>query len=48
MDFPSDSAVKNPLANAEDSACISLSPENPLEKQMSTHSSILTWEILWR
>ena len=25
----------------------SLSQENPLEKEMSTHSSILAWEILW-
>ena len=48
MDFPGDSAVKNSLANAEDSACISLNPENPLEKQMATHSSILPWDTLWR
>ena len=25
----------------------SLSPEDPLEKEMATHSSILGWEILW-
>ena len=25
----------------------SLSWEDPLEKEMATHSSILTWEILW-
>ena len=25
----------------------SLGWENPLEKEMSTHSSILTWEIPW-
>ena len=24
-----------------------LSQENPLEKEMSTHSSILTWKIPW-
>ena len=25
----------------------SLGPEDPLEKTMATHSSILAWEILW-
>ena len=25
----------------------SLGQEDPLEKEMVTHSSILTWEILW-
>ena len=25
----------------------SLSPEDPLEKEMATHSSILAWRILW-
>ena len=25
----------------------SLSGEDPLEKEMATHSSILAWEILW-
>ena len=25
----------------------SLSSEDPLEKEMATHSSILAWEILW-
>ena len=25
-----------------------LGQENTLEKEMSTHSSILAWEILWR
>ena len=24
-----------------------LGPEDPLEKEMTTHSSILTWRILW-
>ena len=24
-----------------------LDQENPLEKEMATHSSILAWEILW-
>ena len=26
----------------------SLGWEDPLEKEMATHSSILAWEILWR
>ena len=25
----------------------SVGPEDPLEKEMATHSSILAWEILW-
>ena len=25
----------------------SLGQKDPLEKEMATHSSILTWEILW-
>ena len=25
----------------------SLGPEDPLEKEMATHSTILTWEIPW-
>ena len=25
----------------------SLGRENPLEKEMATHSSILAWEIVW-
>ena len=25
----------------------SLAPEDPLEKEMATYSSILTWEIPW-
>ena len=26
----------------------SLGGEDPLEKEMATHSSVLAWEILWR
>ena len=26
---------------------LSLDREDPLEKEMATHSSILAWEILW-
>ena len=25
----------------------SLGPEDPLEKEMATHSSVLAWKILW-
>ena len=38
--------VKNPPAMQE--TCIrSLGQEDPLEKEMATHSSILAWEIPW-
>ena len=39
--------------SGKESACIqemwvqSLGPEDPLEKEMETHSSILVWEIPW-
>ena len=39
--------VKNPLANAGDKKVRSLSGEDPLEKEMATHSTILAWEIPW-
>ena len=26
---------------------LSLGPEDPLEKEMATHSSIVAWEIPW-
>ena len=35
--------VKNPPANAGDER--DLGQEDPLEKEMATHSSILAWEI---
>ena len=44
MGFPGGSAVKNPLANAGDVALI-FGWEDPLEKEIATHSSILAWEI---
>ena len=38
--------VKNPLAMQE--TCVqSLGQEDPLEKGMATHSSILVWRIPW-
>ena len=41
--------VKNPPANAGDvrDAVRSLGQEDPLEKGMATHSSILAWRIPW-
>ena len=38
--------VKNPPAMQE-SQVLALSLEDPLEKGMATHSSILAWEIPW-
>ena len=38
--------VKNLPANAEDQVR-SLGQEDPLEKEMATHSSILIWEMPW-
>ena len=38
--------VKNPPATAEDAGSI-LGWEDPLEKGMATHSSILAWRIPW-
>ena len=37
--------VKNPPANAGDAR--DTGQEDPLEKEMATHSSIPAWEILW-
>ena len=42
--FPSGSAVKNPPAMQE-TWVQSLGREDPLEKEMAAHSSILAWEI---
>ena len=44
-----DLAAKNPLANAGDMGDTgSISGlEDPLEKKMATHSTILAWEIPW-
>ena len=38
--------VKNPPAKQE-MQVQSLVQEDPLEKEMATHSSILAWEISW-
>ena len=41
--------VKNPSARQEtlEKRVQSLGQEDPLEKEMATHSSILAWEIPW-
>ena len=41
--------VKNPPAmqNMQEMQVQSLDQEDPLEKAMATHSSILAWEIPW-
>ena len=38
--------VKNPPA-VQETKLPSLGGENPLEKEMATHSSILAWRIPW-
>ena len=42
----SGSVVKNPPAMQEIHIC-SLGREDPLEKEMATHSNILAWETPW-
>ena len=45
--FPGDSVQKNPPVNA--GAWVQpLDQEEPLQKEMASHSSILAWEILWK
>ena len=39
-------AIKNPPANAGDMGLIP-GPEESLEKEMATHSSILAWKNSW-
>ena len=46
MDFPGGSVVRN-LHAMEEMRVQSLGQEDPLEKEMATHSSILVWEIPW-
>ena len=47
--FPDSAVIKNPPANAEDTRDAGSVPglEDPLEKEMATHSSILAWKIPW-
>ena len=46
MGFLEDSMVKN-LPAKQETGVPSLGWEDPLEKEMANHSSILAWEILW-
>ena len=46
LGFPSGSVVKN-LPAMQETRVPSLGHEDPLEKEMATHSSILAWEIPW-
>ena len=46
MGFPGNSNVKNPPAMQE-TRVWSLGREDPLEKEMATHSSTLVWRIPW-
>ena len=46
MGFPGGSEVKVSVCNAGDLGSTPGS-EDPLEKEMATHSIILAWEILW-
>ena len=47
--FSHDSEVKNPPARQEtqETWVCSLGQEDPLEEEMATYSSILTWKIPW-
>ena len=47
MGFPNRSAVKNPPAmqKTQEMQVLSLSQEDPLEKGVAIHSSILAWEF---
>ena len=42
--FPSGSVVKN-LPAMQETRVLSLGQEDPLEKEIATHSSFLAWEI---
>ena len=44
--LPGGTVVKNLPANAGDPGSI-LSQEDPLEREIATHSSMLAWEIPW-
>ena len=46
MGFPGSAVVKN-LSAVQETWVHSLTWEDPLEKGMATHSSILAWEVPW-
>ena len=45
--FPGGSVVKKPPANAGDMGLNPMRQEDPLEKEIATHFSILVWRIPW-
>ena len=49
MVFPGGTVVKNlpAVQEMQKTGVQSLDQEDPLEKGMTTHSSILAWKILW-
>ena len=46
MDFPGGSDVKH-LPTVWETWFLSLGWEDPLEKEMATHSSTFTWKVPW-
>ena len=46
MSFPDGSVVKNP-PELQETQVWSLAGGDPLEKEMATHSSVLSWQIPW-
>jgi len=46
LGFPGASMIKNP-STTQETQIQSLSQEDPLEKEMVTHSSIVAWRIPW-
>ena len=46
LSFPGNSIVKNPPVMKE-TQVQSLGQEDPLEKEMATHSTMLAWKIPW-
>ena len=49
LDFPGGSVVKNlpAMQETQEIQVWSLGRESPLEEEMTTHSSFLTWKIPW-
>ena len=47
--FPSGTVVRNhlPMQETQEKWVQSLGQEDPLEQEIATHSSILTWKIPW-
>ena len=45
--YSEDPEVKTPPVNAGETWVGSLNQEDPLEKEMAAHSSILAWKIPW-